>query len=318
MADDDAFHGGEQAIQTRAGVRERMAQLGAKVIRDFMPDQHRDFFAMLPWLLVGYEDAAGQPWAAALSGAPGFVVSPDPRHLAFSILPGAADGVADNFGLGARLGLLGLQPHTRRRNRMNGRVDGLSDRGFTVAVEQSFGNCPQYIQARSVADEAAAWHGLAPRRTGEADTLSASDLELIAAADTFFVATRAAAGLADRRGGLDVSHRGGLPGFLAATDDRTLYWPDYRGNFFFNTLGNIAADPRCGLLVPDFHSGAALQIAGRAQVLVSDDLPAGIERVVRFEVTMVRRLAGYLPAGWGSPGFAPQFETLPRGCPVPA
>lgn len=319
MTDDETFHAGEQAMQTRAGVRERMAQAGPKVIRRFMPDQHRDFFAVLPWMLVGYADGTGQPWAAALTGAPGFVVSPDPGHLVFSARPGAADGLADHVGIGTRLGLLGLQPHTRRRNRMNGHVTALSAAGFTVEVDQSFGNCPQYIQARSVMEAAADWTGLAPRRMAEADTLSAEDLDLIAAADTFFVATRAEAGLGpqERRGGLDVSHRGGMPGFLKPADDRTLYWPDYRGNFFFNTLGNILADPRCGLLVPDFHCGGALQIAGRGEVLCPANLPAGVERLVRFEVTAVRRLAGYLPAGWDAPGFAPQFDNLPRGYPIP-
>ncbi len=320
MTDDEAFHAGEQAIQVRAGARERMAQIGPKVIRRFMPDQHRDFFAMLPWMLVGYADETGQPWAAALTGAPGVVVSPDPERLVFSGLPAAADGLADHLGLGTRLGLLGLQPHTRRRNRMNGHVTDLSGGGFTVEVEQSFGNCPQYIQARSVADEAAAWTGLAPRRVAEARALSSDDLGLIAAADTFFVATRAEAGVgaADRRGGLDVSHRGGMPGFLSASDGRTLYWPDYRGNFFFNTLGNILVDPRCALLVPDFRTGTALQIAGRGQVLFPDNLPAGIERLVRFEVTMVRRLAGYLPAGWDAAQYATQLDDLPRAYPIPA
>ena len=36
-------------MQARAGVRERMAQLGPRVIRDHMPEQHRDFFAQLPF-----------------------------------------------------------------------------------------------------------------------------------------------------------------------------------------------------------------------------------------------------------------------------
>jgi len=35
----------------------------------------------------------------------------------------------------------------------------------------------------------------------------------------------------DTRYGIDVSHRGGLPGFIAVIDDRTLLLPDYAGTF---------------------------------------------------------------------------------------
>ncbi|MDC3952157.1 flavin-nucleotide-binding protein, partial [Pseudomonas aeruginosa] len=47
------FHAGELAIQERAGVREQVAGFGSRAIRTFMPDQHREFFALLPLLLVG-------------------------------------------------------------------------------------------------------------------------------------------------------------------------------------------------------------------------------------------------------------------------
>jgi predicted pyridoxine 5'-phosphate oxidase superfamily flavin-nucleotide-binding protein len=55
------FHEGERAVQQRAGVAERMAQVGPRVIRDFMPEQHRDFFAQLPFVVVGTVDNNNQP-----------------------------------------------------------------------------------------------------------------------------------------------------------------------------------------------------------------------------------------------------------------
>ena len=58
------FHAGERAVQERVGVAARMAEFGPRVIRDFMPDQHREFFAQLPFVIAGTKDAAGQPWAA--------------------------------------------------------------------------------------------------------------------------------------------------------------------------------------------------------------------------------------------------------------
>mgnify|MGYP006143803553 CR=1 FL=1 len=75
------FHEGEVALQERAGSRAKLAEIGPRVIRDYMPDQHREFFAQLPFVLVGTVDTQGQPWASVLAGEPGFVTSPDPRRL---------------------------------------------------------------------------------------------------------------------------------------------------------------------------------------------------------------------------------------------
>ncbi len=47
-----AFHAGERAVQIRVGVQARMAQLGPRVIRDFMPDGHCEFFAPLPFVII--------------------------------------------------------------------------------------------------------------------------------------------------------------------------------------------------------------------------------------------------------------------------
>ena len=58
----------------------------------------------------------------------------------------------------------------------------------------------------------------------------------------------------------------------------TLEFPDYEGNAMFQTLGNLAVDPRAGLLFVDFASGATLQLSGRAQIVWEP------ERAVRFAV----------------------------------
>ena len=118
------FHEGEVALQERAGSRAKLAEIGPRVIRDHMPDQHREFFAQLPFVLVGTVDAQGQPWASVLAGEPGFVSSPDPRRLVVRARPLAHDPLAANLADGAAIGLLGIEPHTRRRNRLNGWVAG--------------------------------------------------------------------------------------------------------------------------------------------------------------------------------------------------
>ena len=71
------FHSGERAVQARLGVRDKAEQIGQRMIRDHMPDEHRAFYASMPYLLVGSVDRDGQPWASMLFGQPGFVASPD-------------------------------------------------------------------------------------------------------------------------------------------------------------------------------------------------------------------------------------------------
>ena len=116
------FHAGEADLQARAGVRERIEQLGQVVIRDHLIEQHRDFFALLPTVLVSALDPRGQVWAGMLAGAPGFVHALDATHLRIDALPRGDDPLADGLQRGAPVGLLGLQAHTRRRNRKIGRA----------------------------------------------------------------------------------------------------------------------------------------------------------------------------------------------------
>ena len=87
-----------------------------------MPDQHREFFALLPYLFVATPDADGWPMASVLTGEPGFVQSPDPATLRIGALPASDDPAAPTFIAGAEIGLLGLDFTTRRRNRANGRL----------------------------------------------------------------------------------------------------------------------------------------------------------------------------------------------------
>jgi hypothetical protein len=80
--------------------------------------------------------------------------------------------------------------------------------------------------------------------------------------------------------------------------------PDYRGNNFFNTLGNLAANPLAGLLFIDHDSGDLLHLSGRTELLWSE---AGDQREIRFTVEASWRRERALPLSWSSPELAPQF-----------
>jgi hypothetical protein len=288
------WHAGERRMHERLGVAERMEQFGRQVVRNFMPDQHRAFFRQLPFLIVGAVDDAGAPWATLLEGTPGFVASPDPKLLRIDALPGNGDPVGTAIAAGSPVGLLGIELHTRRRNRMNGTVSARDGAGFSVAVEHAFGNCPQYIQNRSLAmapKPAPSARDAAERKPGLDDAARAT----IAAADTFFVASYADIDADLSRRAVDVSHRGGRPGFVRIDGD-VLTVPDFAGNLHFNTIGNLLLNPRAGLLFFDFASGDLLQLTGTCEiVLEGGEIAAfqGAERLWRFTVSeLVRRRRG--------------------------
>jgi uncharacterized protein len=308
------FHAGERAVQDRVGVRDRAEQFGRRAIRDFMPDQHRDFFAQLPFLILGSLDAQRRPWGTMLVGQPGFAKSPDPRTLEIGARPILGYPASAALAVGASVGLLGIQLDTRRRNRMNGTIKRLDDRGFVVRVGQSFGNCSQYIQAREPQFIEPLEGAPSPRPETEGARLSATATGLIARSDTFFIATAApGAGGDDPVEGVDISHRGGKPGFvrIAEEDGRTaITWPEFPGNRYFNTLGNLAINPMAGLLFVDFASGGLLALTGEAEVIWSGpELTAfpGAERFVRFRAVAGTWLDEAVPLRWSAPVQAPQL-----------
>ena len=111
------FHRGELEIQARLGIADRMADLGRRMIRDHMPDEHQELFARLPLLIVGTIDATCRPWASVLAGAPGFIRATDDRTLQVTARPIYGDPLGAALTEGAEIGLLGLEFDTRRRNR---------------------------------------------------------------------------------------------------------------------------------------------------------------------------------------------------------
>lgn len=300
------WHAGERQLQQSAGVAERMQVIGAKVIRDHLPEQHRAFYELLPYLVVGAVDDLGLPWATLLEGAPGFAYSPDPYRLRIDSLPAVGDPAGAGLQKGAAVGLLGIDLNTRRRNRMNGVVGAVGIDGFAVQVVHTFGNCPKYIQLRTVEPGA---QGQRPAKPAvqRATSLDDATRAVIRTADTFFVASYVdLEGDAAKRS-VDVSHRGGNTGFVRVDGD-VLTIPDFTGNSFFNTLGNLQVNPVAGLLFVDFASGDVLQVVGRAEVILGGPELAGFqgaERLWRVTVEHVVRRDAALALRWQFDGFSP-------------
>ena len=316
------FHAGEIALQQRVGVHERVEQMGRRMIRDHLVEQHREFFALLPTLLVAGVDESLMPWATMLAGPPGFITAPDQWHLHIAARPADDDPVAASITAGAPLGLLGLEPQTRRRNRMNGTVVSCDAGGFTVKVVQSFGNCPKYIQAREPRWRVESSAKTPPTYGGA--VLDAACVARIRAADTFFVASRSAdpLNLTATSAGLDISHRGGKPGFVRIDEEHgqsVLVIPDFVGNFLFNTLGNLLLNPACGLLFVDYAEGGLLHLGGTAELVHEGEDVArfsGAERAWRLRVAHSLWRPRALPVTWSAAELAPQLPNTGEWLPT--
>jgi ferredoxin-NADP reductase/predicted pyridoxine 5'-phosphate oxidase superfamily flavin-nucleotide-binding protein len=292
----ETWHAGEKAIQAKIGVADRMEIVGQRVVRDYMPDQHREFYAKLPFVVLGSVDPKGDAWATFLEGMQGFMFSPSRTTLEIAASPDVTDPASAGMTDGSALGLLGIEMHTRRRNRMNGLLR-TSGKGFIVEVDQSFGNCPRYIQLRDFAFErepGKAFTGTVEEMSG----LDSAARAVVEAADAFFVAS-----YVDREDlrQVDVSHRGGRAGFVRVAEDGTLTVPDFDGNLFFATLGNILQNGKAGLLFVDFTTGDMLQMTGDAEVLLeSPEIAAfqGAERLWTFRARRIVRRRGALALRW--------------------
>jgi uncharacterized protein len=294
------FHPGEQTIQSRLGVREQMENFARRVVRPFLPDQHQKFYEGLPFVAVGSVDEAGWPWASLVCGHPGFLHALDSTHLVLegAIAPGHP--LRDALKPDGRLGVLGIDLATRRRNRVNVTVLKTEGSKAVLHVDQAFGNCPQYIQTRAVQFiRAPDDFGHTSHETLE--TLSDADKKAIQRADTFFVASYLPPEGQHDIEGVDVSHRGGRPGFVKVTGN-TLTIPDYVGNLHFNTLGNFLANPKAGLIFPDFTTGDVLMLTGTTEILWEDSPEVkafqGAERAWRFHLHRSLRMQDAIPLRW--------------------
>lgn len=77
---------------------------------------------------------------------------------------------------------------------------------------------------------------------------------------------------ADAGGACDATFRGGPPGFVTVLDDRTLTYPEYRGNGVLAGVGNLVENPHLGLLFVDFtrhHIG--LHVNGAAALRTDEE-----------------------------------------------
>src|SRR5688500_5131773 len=113
-------HAGERAVQHRAGVPRD--EWGSAHVNADIPVVAAQFLAQQPMLVIGAATDDGAVWASVLTGPPGFVTAADDRTVVSDRSPGEDDPLAGLFETERDLGMLALEPATRRRMRINGRA----------------------------------------------------------------------------------------------------------------------------------------------------------------------------------------------------
>lgn len=220
----------------------------------------------------------GKIWCTVLTGDEGFIDVPDDRTMVIHALPPVGDPLREAFAEPADAGTVILSPQTLRRVKVAGTAHREGDH-LVLRTEQVLGNCPKYLQLRTVVDDATPPADLPHAATSR--ELSVDQQAMVQTADTFFIGSRAPGH------GADANHRGGQPGFVTALDARTLTWPDYVGNSFFMTLGNLQLDPRSGLVFLDWETGRTLQLTGTGRINWDPEKASrfpGAQRMVEFDI----------------------------------
>ena len=116
------------------------------------------------------------------------------------------------------------------------------------------------------------------------DQVSDADRVFIESRDMLFLAT------ADEEGQPSCSYKGGAPGFVRVVNPRLIAFPNYDGNGMFLSMGNIAHNPRVGMLFIDFERQRRLRLSGEATISLEDPLLAcyaEAQFIVRVAVTRV-------------------------------
>lgn len=238
------YHGGQIAVQEEANTR-RVADMLANWVGPV-----GEFSRVADMILLATPDQDGDLRFSAVSGeAPLTEVAADSRLR----IPGLAlDGRAKSLPVGG----LAINLSQLRRARINGRLE-FDGEGWTLEAEEAFTNCRKYMAPSF------ALRGERRYAPDAVEPLSCDEpwlTDVLARAETAFLASVSPDGLPD------VSHRGGMPGFLRLNPaSNEVTWAEFVGDGMFKTAGNIRATGRATLLVLDLETGDAAELIGEAR-----------------------------------------------------
>ncbi|KYK55022.1 hypothetical protein DCS_06983 [Drechmeria coniospora] len=304
-----SFHEGEVAVQQMLHVPPSGNPTSAG-----LPMAYAHRVGASPLLALGTLDKEGRPWTTVWGGERGFAApvaegvlgfrsEVDVRHdpVFAALWEGESGGlVQPNQGRGKMMAALSIDLETRDRVKLAGMmIAGSSEAGTgaeadvqaAMAVTESLGNCPKYINKKDV------------KRHSPADAQLVSDglplpkeaLQLMDRADMFFLSST-------NGQTMDTNHRGGTAGFVRVAkneaDEVVLVYPEFSGNRLYQSLGNLRVNPLVGIVIPDYDSSDALYLTGEASILVGAEASSLLARsklAVKINVSSARFVKGGLP-----------------------
>ncbi|TFL07736.1 hypothetical protein BDV98DRAFT_588198 [Pterulicium gracile] len=288
------WHRGERAIQQKLGHSGPVSNQYTAV-RSALDEQHREFHTTrLPFVPVTTLDGEGRPWGSILAGSagePGFINSSDWERLEIRAKLWPGDPVLTNMqdrGSGTYsdtdllLAGIGIEFSTRRRNKFAGYVDGVEQSGedvsLQVRVNEAIGNCPKYINIRELLPSVTRPVVTHDQRHifDSQERLPEVVTDFIHQSDTTFIGTTYRATKEEERrypSHVGMNQRGGRRGFVRVrpSDGRTVVLPDYSGNRYMSSLGNIEATPLASLTFVNFRTGDVLYLTGEARNVVAPE-----------------------------------------------
>lgn len=277
----DVFHSGERAVHNMLGVQ-KIANTVSTMIQPTLTKRFMAFLNGENSFMISSMDEKGRVWSSFLAGKEGIIQAVDCDLIQINVGINEGDPLFTNILHNKEVGIIVIDFASRIRIRINGSVvNKFSDGSFEVKTEQVFGNCPKYIQARNFTYNETAVDG--SKQFNKQYALNEKQQELISQADTFIIASSSS------EGKMDISHRGGMPGFIHIISEQKIVFPDYSGNMLFNTLGNIIENPNVGLLFFDFATGDTLQLTGKASINWDVDESSisifpGAQRLIQFQL----------------------------------
>eukprot|EP00929_Paragymnodinium_shiwhaense_P073929 TRINITY_DN37795_c0_g1_i3.p1 TRINITY_DN37795_c0_g1~~TRINITY_DN37795_c0_g1_i3.p1 ORF type:complete len:621 (-),score=117.33 TRINITY_DN37795_c0_g1_i3:453-2315(-) len=301
------MHWGELEVQKRRKAPKQVSQQFKHIVEDEMPPQHSDFFEGLDYFAISTMDTQGRPWATILSGKQGsFISAVSATELSISCSMPSADPLLQCLVEHNKLGQsdlvaagLGLDFTNRRRNKVAGVIvkaevvpgQTSSQVNVRMITNESLGNCPKYITVRSLEFVASTPEERSKVLSSDNVLLHDAAKEIIRQASTVFLATKHIDAEGSTESDAGLNHRGGPRGFVRSYDEggeSFIVLPDYSGNRFYQSLGNVQSDRMAGIVFPNFHTGDMLHVTGQAENLFDEEAQQLMPRITlltRIRVT---------------------------------
>ncbi|KZM24171.1 FMN binding [Ascochyta rabiei] len=294
-----------------------------------------------PLLAIGTLDGQGRPWTALWGGTPGFSEPIGGNFVGTRTLVDSKHDPVVHALLGSSPKNMTMQPKdggkmlsglaidlvTRKRMKLGGKMIAATVREVDIEseadaelpadapktqnqvqlvtkIEESLGNCPKYLNQYEFRPAMAT-----PSLVSEGPSLGSEGRALIDKADMFFLSSATASDM-------DTNHRGGPPGFVRIISPTCIIYPEYSGNRFYQSLGNLYHNPLIGMTFPDYETGDVLYTTGTAEILVGEDaaqMMPGANLAVKINFTDTRFVAkGLTFRGERKPNGASPYNPLLR------